>query len=95
MLREVGSGKLMCAVVLLDTDERWNGKPDIPAYYVHNLGTKPGIKGAIGKNGKHSIRLDCSIHSSILNNYYALHGYENVGMCYDKPYEGYLREKLL
>ncbi|BBP47817.1 hypothetical protein AKMU_05630 [Akkermansia muciniphila] len=39
----------MCAVVLLDTDERWNGKPDIPAYYVHNLGTKPGIKGAIGK----------------------------------------------
>ena len=49
VLREVGSGKLMCAVVLLDTDERWNGKPDIPAYYVHNLGTKPGITGAIGK----------------------------------------------
>lgn len=44
-LRCAGDDLPVGAVVLRQSDERWPDKAGVPAYYIHNLVTRPGIKG--------------------------------------------------
>ena len=94
------------AVVLLQSDDRWLDRTSSSAYYVHNLVTDPGIKGA-GKEilaeteklaiqkGKHFLRLDCAVDNAFLNDYYASMGFVLAGICKDGDYIGNRREKTL
>lgn len=104
VLRE--NGRVAGAAVLLQQDERWSGKEEIPAYYVHNLVTALDAKGA-GKRilceteklaleqGKDCVRLDCDVTNEALNQYYESLGFEKMGRCEEGGYVGYLREKKL
>ena len=94
------------AVVLLQEDDRWADKKDLPAFYVHNLVTDTLVTGAGKKllmesekvafsNGMHAVRLDCAVDNAFLNNYYDLLGYKMVGTCQDGTYIGNRREKIL
>ncbi len=106
LLRKVNGNEIVGAVVLLESDIRWLGRNDVPAYYVHNLVTVVTAKGAgrrmleeaekmAVKNKKHFIRLDCAIDNQVLNDYYSAIGYEAQGKCEDGPYKGNLRQKSL
>lgn len=94
------------AIVLLQSDDRWIGRSDVPAYYVHNLVTAQAFKGCGGilldeaekmaiSHGKHFLRLDCAVDNPVLNDYYGALGYELAGQCEDGPYIGNLRQKAL
>ena len=94
------------AIVLLQGDDRWIGRSDVPAYYVHNLVTAQAFKGCGGilleeaekmaiSHGKHFLRLDCAVDNPVLNDYYDARGYELAGQCEDGPYIGNLRQKAL
>ena len=94
------------AVVLLQEDDRWSDKKDLPAFYVHNLVTDTSVTGAGKKllmeskkiafsKGMHAVRLDCAVDNVFLNNYYDSLGYKMVGTCQDGTYIGNRREKIL
>lgn len=94
------------AVVLLQEDNRWSDEREMHAFYVHNLVTDLGVKGA-GKRilmeseniargkGVHAVRLDCAVDNAFLNHYYDSFGYKMVGTCQDGDYIGNRREKCL
>ncbi len=97
-------GKVIGAVVLLESDARW--KDAVPAYYVHNLVTDVTAKGAGGillgyveamaaRDGKTCVRLDCAVDNEKLNQYYEKKGYRKVGVCSDGLYRGNKREKVI
>lgn len=104
VLSEKEFGKIVGAVVLNDTDKRW--EDEIPAYYIHNLVTDLEAKGAGAaiikycediaiEHGKRKLRLDCQTANIKLNQYY-----ENLGFLYieevrDGLYIGNKREKSL
>lgn len=100
------SSTIIGAVVLLQEDNRWVDKADMPAFYIHNLVTDPKVTG-IGKRilmeseriafqeGKAVIRLDCAEDNMFLNNYYESLGYKMAGTCQDGAYLGNRREKAL
>ena len=104
-LKEAESGKLAAAAVLYEQDDRWLEKQD-SAYYIHNLVTALGVKGA-GKQmicalenfaviqGKAYMRLDCTIDNAFLNSHYESQGYTEAGSCQDGVYLGTRREKKL
>lgn len=99
-------GHVLGTAVLYESDERWEGVPDVPAYYVHHLATEIGIKG-VGRfilreieslarqSGKSCVRLDCADDNPRLNRYYEEAGYRICGRCIDGIYTGNLREKKL
>ena len=106
ILLNANDSKLVGAVVLYQSDDRWLDKADVPAYYIHNLVTAPGVKGAgvriieeserLGiEHGKHCMRLDCAEDNIYLNEYYASKGYVEAGRCKDGLYVGIRREKRL
>lgn len=106
VLRQTKDNNIVGAVVCFDKDERWPDYLDVPAYYLHNFVTDPNIKGA-GKiilkymkelalsNNKKSLRLECAIDNSKINNYYEQNGFALVGTCDDGPYTWNRREKVL
>lgn len=95
----VEDGSSVGAVVLYHSDERWPDKAGVPAYYIHNLVTRPDNKGAgirmiadmekiaIGL-GKRFIRLDCTVDNVFLNEYYASMEYVEAGRCEDGNWLG-------
>lgn len=106
VLRSVKDNALAGAVVLYQKDIRWHDKPDMPAYYVHNLVSAPGCKGAGARmiaeveriavaHGKLYMRLDCAVDNAFLNRYYEAKGYKEAGICEDRLYRGICREKKL
>lgn len=104
VLAEEETGEVVCAAILLETDERWND--DVPAMYLHNFVSKVGEKGvgttflrlaeeyAIVQK-KHYFRLDSAVDNKALTEYYESHGFMPVGECQDGPYRGILRQKEL
>lgn len=94
------------AVVLLQEDNRWLDKKELPAFYVHNLVTDSRVEGA-GKRilmavekiafnrGMRAVRLDCDVNNVFLNHYYDLLGYKMIGTCQDGAYIGNRREKII
>ena len=99
-------GAISGAVVLLRTDERWDGCPQKRAWYVHNLVSAAGASGAgslilreaerLAKaGGMQAMRLDCADDNARLNGWYEAQGYLPCGACTDGPYHGILREKAL
>lgn len=100
------SSRIIGAAILLQSDDRWSDKADVPAYYVHNLVTEPTIKGA-GKTmlaeieklavrqKKHFLRLDCAADNDFLNRYYDSMGFALSGQCKEGVYTGNRREKVL
>ena len=100
------NGALLGAAALLPEDERWNGRPEKQAWYVHNLVTAIGASGAgkailrearklASSRSMESMRLDCADDNTRLNAWYEAQGYFLRGTCTDGPYHGLLREKLL
>lgn len=96
---------LACAVVL-DQDDRWQKKPFVPAYYIHNFASLPEYPGAGGRllalleakalqDGKTCLRLDCKTGSAPLNRYYRRRGYAFAGYFRSAVYNGNLRQKNL
>lgn len=105
-LRCTGDALPVGAVVLRQSDERWPDKAGVPAYYIHNLVTRPGIKGAGAhilaeaerlavEHGKRFICLDCAADNAALNEYYASKGYAEAGEFVEGSYCGRRREKRL
>ena len=105
-LRYAGDDLPVGAVVLRKSDERWPDKTGVPAYYIHNLVTRPGIKGAGAcilaeaerlaiEHGKRFVCLDCAVDNAALNEYYASKGYAEVGEFIEGSYCGMRREKVL
>ncbi len=100
------SARIIGAAVLLQSDDRWSDKADVPAYYVHNLVTDTAVKGA-GKimlveieklairQNKRFLRLDCAADNDFLNKYYASMGFALSGHCTEGVYIGNRREKTL
>ncbi len=104
VLKRTCDGCVVGAVVLSDTDKRW--PDDGQAFYVHNLVTDCGEKGAgeyilnccqqvAIRNGKTALRLDCQKANAKLNTYYASKGFVFVAEVQDGPYVGNKREKPL
>ena len=100
------NGALLGAAALLPEDERWNGRPEKQAWYVHNLVTAIGASGAgkailrearklASSRSMESMRLDCSDCNARLNAWYDSQGNVPCGTCTDGPCHGILREKLL
>lgn len=106
VLKRKIDNKIVGTAAVFDTDERWKGDLDIPAYYVHHLATDINESGAgkailtfiqelAVKKGKACIRLDCATNNKRLNDYYEQEGYALVGRCVDGDYFGNRREKRL
>jgi len=104
VLREKKSDKIIGAVVLNDTDKRW--EDEMPAYYIHNLVTDLETKGAGAliikycegiaiEHGKSKIRLDCQAVNIKLNRYYENLGFLFIEEVRDGLYIGNKREKSL
>lgn len=100
------AGELLGAVVLLSRDGRWPDSGEVPAYYIHNLVTDPGAKGAgrlllaraeelARADGKKFLRLDCAVDNRFLNQYYEEQGFVFAGNCEDGLYKGNRREKAI
>lgn len=98
--------RIVGAIVLLQSDERWPDRADSSAYYIHNLVTDPACPGAGRRimeeaeklailHGKEYMRLDCAVDNSFLNHYYESLGYVMAGRCDDGDYHGNRREKKL
>lgn len=105
-LRCAGDDLPVGAVVLRQSDERWPDKAGVPAYYIHNLVTHPGIKGAGAhilaeterlavEHDKCFVCLDCAADNAALNEYYASKGYAEAGEFVEGNYCGMRREKRL
>lgn len=101
-----GNDKISGAVVLLEEDARWADRLFEEAFYVHNLVTAPGAKGAGRKmlveaeriareKNKEFLRLDCDVDSEFLNSYYGRQGFELAGNCEEGMYKGNRRQKRL
>lgn len=98
--------RIVGAVVLLQSDDRWPDRANSFAYYIHNLVTDCAAPGA-GKRileeveklaiqqGKQYLRLDCAADNKFLNQYYESQGYVLTGRCRDGDYAGNRREKML
>ena len=97
-------GIVVGAVVLREQDKRWNDHRS--AFYIHNLVTAIGTKGAgeailkacfdlAAARKKSRLRLDCSISNKKLNAYYEKQGFTFAGTCADGAYQGNLREKVV
>ncbi len=100
------TGRISGAVVLLEEDARWADRLFEEAFYVHNLVTAPGAKGAgrkmlveaeriAGEKKKEFLRLDCDVDSEFLNSYYGNQGFELAGNCAEGMYKGNRRQKRL
>ena len=98
--------EILAAAVLLQRDERWEGRLETPAWYVHNLVSAPGASGAgaaflqeaealARRNGAKTMRLDCAQDNIRLGVWYEAQGYLPAGTCAEGPYHGLLREKQL
>lgn len=97
---------IVCAGVLKEEDERWEGHEAVPAFYVHNFASRVGVKGAgtaflkalegyAEKEGKVCLRLDSAEDNLPLARYYEKQGFFSAGICREGPYQGILREKKL
>lgn len=98
--------EIIGAVVLLNSDKRWNGAPEKSAYYIHNLVTSCSAKSA-GKiilaeieraataNGIKRLRLDCANDNLFLIKYYKSLGYLETGKFREGNYSGIKLEKAL
>lgn len=98
-------GALMGALILLEEDTRWSGRPAARAYYIHTLVTALDAPHGTGRAlletvetmarraGKTCVRLDCKAANAPLNDFYAALGYERAGECREGAYHGVLREK--
>ena len=108
VLRDIESGKAVCAAALLERDERWDPceDRDVPAYYVHHLASEIGERGAgsemiaqiealAKEHGKAFVRLDCMVDSPFLNEFYGSRGYMPRGSFVEGDYEGLRREKRI
>ena len=109
VLEDMGSGKIVCAGVLRNEDERWDhvcNSADGSALYLHNFASRVSAKGTgsifldfaenyAAENGKKYFRLDSADDNEALTAYYADRGYIPRGECIDGPYTGILREKAL
>lgn len=106
VFERISSGKIIGAVVLLQSDERWDECEKDKAYYIHNLVTDSFEKG-IGmlilnkieklaiRDGKRYLRLDCADDSEFLNSYYENMGYLAIERFREGSYIGIKREKQL
>ncbi len=105
VLKRASDQTVVAVAVLYETDERWAGEQDVPAYYVHHFAADTHEKGAgalllqhlehtARRDGKAALRLDCADDNPRLNQYYAKKGYVLVGTCVDGVYRGNKREKL-
>ena len=97
-------GRIVCAAVLLDNDERWDD--NAPAVYLHNFVSMVEAGGAgtvflemaeadARQKGKIYFRLDSADDNTALAAYYTAHGFVPAGTCADGPYKGILRQKKL
>ena len=105
IMKNVISGRIVGAVVLLEEDERWRNDGS-DSYYIHNLVSDTDLCG-IGKEiiksceemalrkGKERIRLDCQDTNIKLNDFYSKLGYEYVESFREGRYTGNKREKIL
>ncbi len=104
VLRRSSDGHILGTAVLYESDPRWEGVPEVPAYYVHHLATEIGareagrtilleIEAIARRNGKTHVRLDCADDNPRLNRYYEDAGYSICGNCIDGVYTGNLRQK--
>ena len=109
VLGDLQSGKILCAGVLRNEDERWDhvcDSADGSALYLHNFASRVSSKGAgsifleyaenyAAKAGKQYFRLDSADDNEFLTAYYSSRGYLPAGECVDGPYTGIVREKKL
>ena len=100
-----GVRPLACAVVLT-RDERWRGRDEASAWYVHNLASLPGVPGAgaaflrlLEKEARRAqaeyLRLDCKTGARKINAYYRKKGFVFTGYWGNGEYRGNLRQKKL
>lgn len=93
VLEDGSTGKIVCAAVLKDEDDRWVS-PKGSALYLHNFASKVGTKGfgemflkcaetLARQKGADYFRLDSPSGSTNLSRYYEQKGYEAVGKCVD------------
>lgn len=106
VLTDDASGKVICAAVLKESDDRW---PDdgVRALYLHNFTSIVGWHEPVGdmfldscltlarRMHKDYLRLDCAIDNAFLNRYYSQRGYADVGFCTHGLYRGVLRQKII
>lgn len=104
VLEDEESGKVVCAAVLKEEDDRWpdDGRPSL---YLHNFASAVGWHERVGdifldhclrlsrEMGKSYFRLDCAVDNEFLNNYYGSRGYSKAGFCTHGLYKGVLRQK--
>jgi len=109
VLEDNQSGKIVCAAVLRNEDERWDhvcNSKDGSALYLHNFASRVSAKDAgsifldyaekyAASEGKQFFRLDSADDNEFLTRYYSSRGYVPAGSCVDGPYTGILREKKL
>lgn len=100
------SGKVVCAAVLKEEDDRW---PDDgqKALYLHNFASAVGWFEPVGdifldhclqlsrSMHKDFFRLDCAVDNAFLNRYYGSRGYTDAGYCTHGLYKGVLRQKAI
>lgn len=100
------SGRILACAVILSRDERWRGREDASAWYVHNLASVPGAAGAgemflrlIEKEARRRkkcyLRLDCKTGARKINAYYREKGFRFAGYWGCPEYRGNLRQKKL
>lgn len=105
VLKRTSDQTVVAVAVLYESDERWAGEQDVPAYYVHHFAADSCEKGAgalllqhlehiARRDGKAALRLDCADDNPRLNQYYKQKGYVLTGTCVDGVYHGNKREKL-
>lgn len=103
-LEDKAAGRLICAAVIMESDERWND--DEPALYIHNFASDPERSGAgdaflkcaeayAAEKGKKYLRLDSAENNEALAAYYSVRGFVPVGSCEAGGYKGILRQKKL
>lgn len=104
VLEDEESGKVVCAAVLKEEDDRWpdDGQPSL---YLHNFASAVGWHESVGdiflnyclrltqEMGKRFFRLDCAVDNEFLNHYYGSRGYSEAGFCAHGLYKGVLRQK--
>lgn len=95
-------GEAVAGAVLFETDPRWGERPE-SAFYIHHLASVEEEKGAgaeyvrhaaeyARRAGKQYLRLDSKIGNDALERWYTRLGFEAVGECIDRYYEGILRQ---
>ena len=107
VLEDSETGHPVSAAVLFEEDDNWEGQPDKPAFYIHNLVADRAVKGSgrymlseieklAAAVGKAALRLDCSIDNEPINRYYESLGFMKNGGEVNHPfYHGILREKTI